>query len=554
VYHTPWYSHGVKLFRPFAGWSKVIWGRDEQLAPGVLYALSALEAVPGVRRSPLSIEVPDTAQTLSQWSAFLEHAELQDYPAPRHVPPDHTLLAPLSLREHQRDAVDKLVDCGSGLLADDMGLGKTRTAIAAALTWQRIYQCPTVICGPKYVRNVWRRELVAVGAVQYEDEFYACESTTAELIPESARWVFCHYDVLHAWWPKLHMLRYTTVIFDEAHALRRKASRRSKYAQLVGGVAKHRVVLSGTPVENRISDLHPLLTIASGVGTWGAHSAFRIRYAGAQHDGYGLRDTEPTYVRELQRRMEPWYTRRLATEVLDLPPLTRTTLDTDVRAEMRELPTRDVLEGLVRGLTTGAFSARVLEFFARARKLSSTAKFKTTVEYLKSCAEQDTPTLVFAWQRETVERLAAESGGQAVTGAMTEAQRDEVITRYQRGEGAGVLVATYGTLREGVTLTRARVVILHDLELTLTHMLQAEKRIHRIGQNEACVSLWCVARGTVDELVYPILRRKAEALQALGDDVSHIDTQLGELANVLGGDTFATEVEASVRAWFGADQ
>lgn len=74
-----------------------------------------------------------------------------------------------------------------------------------------------------------------------------------------------------------------------------------------------------------------------------------------------------------------------------------------------------------------------------------------------------------------------------------------------------VLISTLDALKEGVTLTRARHVVLHDLSWVPTDVLQAEARVHRIGQHVPCTSTWVALEGGIDPIILRAFAQKAHA-------------------------------------------
>jgi SNF2 family DNA or RNA helicase len=235
---------------------------------------------------------------------------------------------------------------------------------------------------------------------------------------------------------------------------------------------------------------------------------------------------------------------------LDLPELTRSTQLCDMRHFQREHD--DVLgsagaEQIIRAVVSGAVRA-VLPVLTRLRKLTSEAKFKATLEYVDNLVEQGESVVVFCWERETAKQFynnawAAES--YLATGEQEQSVRDFAVASFQ--QDGGVMCATYGALREGVTLHQARVVVLHDLDWTLSAMLQAEKRIHRIGQKRGCQSVWMVADNSIDTLLLPVLHQKASAMQdVLGMDEG---SEALEALGLVPEDQVEVEVQSALRAW-----
>lgn len=467
-------------------------------------------------------------------------------------PPPQTV--PVSPRRelypHQHVAVTRALGGGRLLLADQLGLGKTTSAATAAAAHQKATGRPVLILGPQYLRSVWRSELEALGLLE-DAPFWAAQGagpTPASLKGyEGAKWLFCHYDIIGGWWNLLSFARLCAVIYDEAHLLKNPDSKRSKAAALVTPGNALRLVLTGTPIQNGLKEAHTLLSLTTGPGTWGSRFDFRKRYAGLEHNGYGWIDTHPTNVEELQTRLDDVYLRR-DVEVLNkpLPERTRRRLDVTLDPEDLEL-LREELRGytpkqIFDALRRAQGGKDTISWISALRKITSSAKFSTTLEHCKGLVEQGDSAVVFVWQRATAKRLARAVGGHYVAGDMPQTERDAVVEAWKAEPGAAALVATYDTLSTGVTLTKANHVVFHDLDYVPAKMLQAEGRVYRIGQNRPVQSWWIVAENTLDPFFFNIVQRKAPATAVFGE------MGTGNLGDFLGDSMMDQEVEDLI-AW-----
>jgi len=420
---------------------------------------------------------------------------------------------------------------------------------------------PTVIVAPKFTREVWRRELLALGAIAAPDEL--CVLQTTDLGDESfrreARWFFVHYEIANFWATKLYQARPSVAILDEAHWIKNGRAKRSEGATMIAAPCKRRILLTGTPLENRPHDLWNLLTLACGQRTWGGPLDFRKRYCGASYNGYGYTDGEPTHVDELRARLLPYYLRRTAEQVsAEMPQLSRRAQVVDVpeayALEAQSILDRRTAEELVRAVASGAMQGAVLQTFTRLRQLASRAKIGATVELVNNCINQDEHVVVFCWEREVAAEIASRVQlALLATGDHTQAERDQAVSVFQDSVTACAMVATYGAMREGVTLHRARTVVLHDLDWVLTRMLQAEARVHRISQKRACQAIWMVGKNTGDQLLAPVLEAKAAALsQMLGDPSAAAAATELDLARLAGVKSVEQQVDEALASWGGA--
>jgi hypothetical protein len=323
----------MKLHYPHPGWGEARWDAHEDVHVDVALAVRALAELPGVRYyvGPewTSLEVPRNAWSTREWSLLTSTdwppavaARLQsvEYPSARKAAArafvETHLWAPKQpLYAHQTEAARFLVANQGGLCADQMGLGKTRTAIVAAQSLAADFgsERPRVVIAPGYTRDVWRRELLATGAIKKPEQMSAAftRDPTGEDFDWDAPWWFIHYDI--AWWWRGYMAlrrRPVVAILDEIHWIKNGRAQRSKGAAAIAGAASARIGLTGTPISNRPAELWWPLTVIDGSGTWGSPKDFRERYCGAVHDGYGLHDTGPTNVDELGIRLSDRYIRR----------------------------------------------------------------------------------------------------------------------------------------------------------------------------------------------------------------------------------------------------
>jgi SWI/SNF-related matrix-associated actin-dependent regulator of chromatin subfamily A-like protein 1 len=538
-------------------WFRVTWDADRSVPPA---EWGPALAIPGIRYYPRAIEIPRTAWAMPQVLDLC--AELGVTP-PQHVEKYATIGIWLPWRKplaHQWVVTKTLLAQQRVLLADTMGLGKTSSAILAAETVRRHIhhgKKPVLIVGPLRVRNIWLRELLAMGAIDSPSSFCALRSQDIDdsCWNDDAHYYFLHYDIVHVWWPKFTAVRPCVTIVDEAHYVKNSQSRRTRSTAMVAHTAPFRLLLTGTPVDNEPKDLYSLLDFLNGPQTWGTRSQFRVRYCGAVREQYGFVDTTPTNTTELRARMAPYYIRReLSDTDVQLPPFTRELAEVEMsdrriasyRQHTRLLSPHDI-QRLVDALISGAAVGNdVMRTMTELRQVTSEAKIAATCELASDILAADGAVVVFTWQRSTAQQLQRMLQGSrlAITGELANEKREHLIDSFQ-AEG-GALVATYGALQDAVTLHRSRAVIMHDIDYLPKTMLQAEKRVHRIGQNFGTKSYWMVANQLFDRLLLAALRQKT----ADSELILSLREQIPELTSADScADTFATDMERTMREW-----
>lgn len=574
------------------GWVRFDWSNDTSVSDLVQAAVRRLRHVPGVQVALTAMQVPKNL-----WNDHTVRILMADggaYPAAPEAPKLWETDAPMY--NHQREGVDFLVRNGGGFLADEMGLGKTRTAIVAAesivLNMASHYATrPRVIVGPSYTRQVWRHELLKVGAIEHPDEFFAfsgrrhIEGVTP--VNWDAKWMFIHYEIVNDWasiiWTQLDLstVKCPVAIADEVHWAKNKKAKRAQGTKAVAGIALNRILLSGTPMENRPRELWFPLSILDGgtpgaSGAWGSEYDFRRRYCGATRDNYGLRDGPPTHTEELQRRMTGRYLRRTVAQVgIDLPKRTRQiihaewSIDEQARKRYDKIASEIDWRELTDALLEARASTETLKILASLRKLISEQKLPTTVDYVADLMVQGESVVVFTWQRKIADaickgvkghlrRRRSEAGAfiKSIHGALPQEEREKLVRQFQEPADdpwGRVLCATTGALREGVTLTKARYVVMHDLDWVPAVLLQAEARVHRISQDRPVTSTWVIVKDSIDQLFARVLIEKGGALNDAMDMGAAHDavSELG-LREAVGLPTFAQDVESMFSNWIGA--
>jgi SNF2 family DNA or RNA helicase len=475
-----------------------------------------------------------------------------DAALPEVIPGRATTLATLenrTPRDYQLDGAKWLFANRGGLLGDQMGLGKTTTAILAVLSYrlQVEPQAHVLIVGPKFVCDVWRRELKAVGALRDDEDFFVAEGAQPDANDEraisKATWWFCHYGLLDAWRAvftrPLHTQRATICIIDEAHWARNPKSKRGKATAAMAQICRFRIALTGTPLANRIDDLWMLLSIVDGAGSWGGSTfPFLSRYTHYERGEYGYASHGTQREDELQSRLARSYLRRTIEDVgAELPPLTReqqlVVINAPLSTALKKYTGGDQAKGLARlreAIRTSGFSADTIAAITEWRKWTSKGKVPATADLVASILAQGESVVAFVWLRETVDALAHAVGKLlakedigwglfTVHGGKDQEERDALVSNFQQATLPTLLIATIESLKEGVTLHRARRVVIHDLDWTPSNILQAEARVHRLGQYRACVATWMVGVDSADILMAEHLVKKAQlTADVLADD------------------------------------
>lgn len=514
------------------------------------HVLEELDGLPGVqsvyaaRQTPLAFV--DVTIVLHQSALSVEPMTLVYEACQLSLPdPQSAMLAAVptlrELRDYQHDGADWLVENRGGVLGDSMGLGKTTTAVVAAermrMSWHA--QAPVLIVGPRFVRDVWRRELQAV--LGDSATMFACSGRKPTIEQEAAlakaRWIFIHYDILDGWRAALTRPMYAprpiVCIVDEAHWAKNPLSKRGKAVLALAPLAQARIALTGTPIENKVTDLWTLLTIAAGAGSFGSSFNFAHRYTFHEKDTYGWTSRGAQRTEELRKRLEDVYLRRTLDDVgAQIPPLTRELFEVCEDDVGRAPGTLTKWAGgnlalagerIRDALAAGSFGQDTLAAINAWRSWTSETKTAATAHLAASLVLEGESVVIFTWQRAMAETLAtaieakvdaekAAGAAYVVHGGIDQEERDQIVAHFQASSNPCCIVATIDSLKEGVTLHAARRVIIHDLDWLPTKILQAEARIHRLNQLRACIATWMVVPESIDDILAQHLTRKAQVI------------------------------------------
>lgn len=390
------------------------------------------------------------------------------------------------LYEHQVTGVRWLIEQRKCILADDMGLGKTRQALVAA----KAIGYPIFVVAPAGLRINWLREAEAVD-VQVEMFSWA-------KIPEAIEGDY-------------------TLIADEAHYGQNMKAQRTKRFLALAKHSRACFAITGTPIKNgRPANLFPLL-VATDHKLGKDRRGFEIRYCAARETRWSKWDvTGAQHLDELHAKIADGMLRRMTTDCLDLPELTRVTRKAELSTEALQTynATLHELQASYRARREAGLiqpGADALVELTQLMHAGSRAKVKGAVEIAEEIIEQGGQIVLFTRFLDSADEIATTLNAGRITGAENADQRQAAIDKFQAGE-TKAMVCTLGAGNVGITLTAAHTVVLVDRPWTPGDAEQAEKRCHRIGTTSNVLSIWLQANGT-DEALDALLQQKHERIE-----------------------------------------
>jgi SNF2 family DNA or RNA helicase len=456
------------------------------------------------------------------------------------------------LRDYQRDGyrwMVRLASWGAGaVLADDMGLGKTVQTLALLL--ERARRGPQLVVAPTSVGFNWVDEATRFAPGLRLRVFAESDDRSGLLSQLGPRDVLVlSYGLMARDIERLSQVRFATIVFDEAQALKNATTHRAKAARGLQGDFK--IALSGTPFENHLGELWSVFrSVFPGLlGSW---EGFRERFASPIERGL-----DPTAAPALSRVLQPFLLRRTKPQVAqELPP--RTDLQVPVVLSPAEWQLyEDARLAAISELETRASKLReqerrvqVLAALTRLRLLAShpklydrqsttpSSKLKRLMELVEELRAEGHRALVFSQftSHLALVREALDARGidyLYLDGQTPRAERRARVQAMQEGRATLFLISLKAG-GFGLNLTGADNVIHLDPWWNPAVEDQASDRAHRIGQHRPVTVYRLVSKGTIEEQILALhgeKRRLVEGVLEGKDQAGKLSTQ--ELISLL---------------------
>ncbi|MFT4571604.1 MAG: superfamily II DNA or RNA helicase [Hyphomicrobiaceae bacterium] len=430
------------------------------------------------------------------------------------------------LRNYQAAGVawlTRLRDAGLGaVLADDMGLGKTVQALC-------VLRGRTLVVCPRSVIHNWRNEVQRFRPSLDIGLYHGPGRTLGEEAITLTTYATLRNDI-----EILADLEWDCVVLDEAQAIKNPDSQVARAAYRLE--AKFRISLSGTPIENRPSELWSQIHFTNR-GLLGGRSHFVERYEKPMFAG------DEDAATRLRERVAPFLLRRLKRDVArELPPRTDAVmiceLDDRERAlyeSVRAAARADVVRRLDAGSAGGRNVMAALEALLRMRQAAchsgllpgqeaeGSSKVEALCEALDDVVADGHKALVFSQWTGLLDRVEPALTARGITFTRLDGStrdRESVVASFQDDAGPPVLLISLKAGGTGLNLTAADHVFLLDPWWNPAVEDQAADRAHRIGQERPVMVYRLVAKDTVEERVLDLQDRKrriAAAALAAGD-------------------------------------
>lgn len=437
-----------------------------------------------------------------------------------------------TLRGYQKEGVHWLERLRkmhlNGILADDMGLGKTLQTIIA-VTQSRLEKgggCSLIICPTSLVYN-WKEEFR-----KFNPEF---KTLVVDGIPSQRRKQLAsleEYDVAITSYNLLQKdidiykdFLFDYVVLDEAHHIKNRTTRNAKSVKMIR--ACHRLILTGTPIENSLEELWSLFDFLMP-GLLSSYDRFVGKYIRIGNYMGNKADN----VEALRRKVAPFILRRMKEDVLeDLPPVSEILYHCHLTESQRELyqsyaaSARQELSRLVKQEGFERIHIHVLATLTRLKQIcchpaifakdtpepGDSAKYDMLMDLLSSLVDSGHKTVVFSQYTKMLGIIRQDLEAKGIPFVYLDGStknRLEIVQQFNEDPGLLVFLVSLKAGGTGLNLVGADTVIHYDMWWNPAVENQATDRVHRIGQSRSVSSYKLVTLNTIEEKILSLQNRK----------------------------------------------
>jgi len=422
------------------------------------------------------------------------------------------------------------------ILADEMGLGKTIQTLAALVLYPKLTLPAIVIC-PTSLTSNWKREAERFTPSLHVEVIEGHDRKGVWNRVPSADLCICPYSLVKRDMKFLSPLSFRTLILDEAQHIKNPSSANAQKCKEIQ--AEHRLVLTGTPLENSAEDLWSIFDFLHP-GLLGPLSSFRAHFANLSHDP-GLRE-------ELSFRIAPFILRRKKSEVCrELPPKQEQIVYCEMLNGQRELYDSLADEAMqqcraIRSSRRPGRSFEILSMLMRLRQtccapellpqdlirsrcpdgtIPASAKMELLQELLMETIDSGHKVLLFSQFTSLLAIIRSWLESRAIAYEYLDGSTQDRMARvdsFNHSPGIPVFLLSLKAGGTGLNLTSADTVIICDPWWNPAAELQAADRTHRIGQTKSVNCLKLVVKNSIEERVLELQKKKQELFSSLVDD------------------------------------
>lgn len=470
----------------------------------------------------LPVDFKMSEKLLQIRSQMLGQEKIEPSPLPKEMNAD--------LRPYQLEGVQWLERLRlmylNGILADDMGLGKTVQAITAITqNHNKNKNAQSLIVCPTSLLYNWKEELhkfnpklraIVVDGIPNQRKKLLAKLNEFDIIITS-------YTLLQKDIEIYSQVPFSYSILDEAQHIKNRGTRNAKSVKMIQ--AAHRLILTGTPIENSLDELWSLMDylMPGFLSTYDRFIENYIRVAGDQH----LQNIE-----YLRKKVSPFILRRMKSDVLhDLPPVSEIVYHcqlSDVQMALYKSYAASARDELVKLVERDGFDKvqiHVLATLTRLKQicchpaifakekaeLGDSSKYDMLLELLQTLVESNHKTVIFSQYTRMLQIMREDFEQRGISFSYLDGSsknRLEIVKEFNENPKIPVFLVSLKAGGTGLNLVGADTVIHYDMWWNPAVENQATDRVHRIGQKNSVSSYKLITLNTIEEKIVEMQRRK----------------------------------------------
>ena len=442
-----------------------------------------------------------------------------------------------TLRGYQEEGVNWLERLRSmflsGILADDMGLGKTLQAIVA-ITQIKSTSPAIIICPTSLLYN-WKEELHKFNPKLKALIIDGMPGVRKKLIGSVKKYnvVISSYSLLQKDIEHYNDITFAYAILDEAQHIKNRGTRNAKSVKMLK--AQHRLILSGTPIENSLEEMWSLFDYLMP-GFLSSYDRFIERYVRSQGEEHSKN------MEYLRKKVSPFILRRMKSDVLkDLPPVTEIDYHcklTPMQQELYKSYAESALGELTKLVERDGFDKVQIHVLATLTRLKQicchpaifakekaeagdSAKYEMLQDLLQTLIEGGHKTVIFSQYTKMLRIMRDDLERMGIPFTYLDGSsknRLDLVNQFNNDPDIPVFLISLKAGGTGLNLTGADTVIHYDMWWNPAVQSQATDRVHRIGQDQSVSVYKLVTNGTIEEKIVEMQKRKEGLVKKIVSD------------------------------------
>lgn len=414
----------------------------------------------------------------------------------------------------------------NGILADDMGLGKTIQAIVAITQHHKSNKgaISLVVCPTSLLHN-WKEEFNRFNPTLKVLIVDGIPSQRKKMLSKAGEYdvLITSYTLMQKDIDQYKTIHFGYAILDEAQHIKNRGTRNAKSVKMVN--AAHRLILTGTPIENSLDELWSLFDFLMP-GLLSSYDRFvenYVRIGGAEH----LKNME-----YLKAKIFPFILRRMKSDVLkELPPVDEITYRCQLSGQQLDLyrsyahSAKEQLSKLVEKEGFDKVQIHVLATLTRLKQIcchpaifakekaevGDSAKYEMLLELLQTLVEAKHKTVIFSQYTKMLQIMTEDFSQRGIRFSYLDGStknRLQIVKDFNENEDVPVFLVSLKAGGTGLNITGADTVVHYDMWWNPAVENQATDRVHRIGQTKSVSCYKLVTLNTIEEKIVDLQKRK----------------------------------------------